>query len=65
MKIGSDHLQTMPAKSYGIQVDLSNRSRIPRKQILQKARKNACEAITPQRFGVLRPNLVYVIKSMT
>ena len=55
----------MLRKSYGIQVDSSNRSRLPREKILRKARKNACEAITLQRLGVLRQNLVCVLTSMT
>ncbi len=41
------------------------RSPITHEQIRWKARKNGCEAISPQLFGVLRPNLVCVKTSMT
>ena len=54
----------MLAKSYGIQVDYSKRSGITRKRIQEKTRKNSYEAISPQRFSVLRPNLVYVVTSI-
>ncbi len=65
IKIGSDHLQSILTKSYGIQVNSSNRSRITDKRNLQKACKNGSEGVSLQRFGILRPNLVFVITSMT
>ncbi len=58
----SDHLQSMLTRS---QVDHSNSSWITREPIWRKACQNRCEAISPQRFSVLRPNLVCVIISMT
>ena len=54
----------MLAKSYGIQVDFSNRFRIAHERILRKARKREREAISPQRFGLLRPILVGLITTI-
>ncbi|MGL4780980.1 MAG: hypothetical protein ACRCXN_09150 [Bacteroidales bacterium] len=65
MKIESDHLQTMLTKSYGIQVDSSNRFRKTHERIVRSACENRSKAVSPQRFIVFRPNLVHVITSMT